>query len=128
MMGERKSLHLDSDLTDRLNDMVANGDAPNFSEAVRIATRAGLEELGYRNGGKRDTTLRAIVRRAADASAWASIFLAAFAYFGPLEIRLLLIPMLAIPLSLYTADRVLSRLEPRVSRGISGLLSRGETT
>jgi len=122
-MMEHYTVRLSERQADAVENMANNGDADNTSEAIRDAIEHYAQALGYFNGRKRDTTLRRGIRRAADAFALAALIWVGFTIMYPVSYRLAALPMFAVAVVFYGADRALAAYEPRVSRW----LARGES-
>lgn len=107
---------LDDDQVDHLQQMVDVGEASSISEAVRM-------QVG--RGSMTDTALRRTIRRFADSSALLGLFWVGLTFLYPLGFRAFAIPVFAIAVSLYAAERVLGAYEPAISMRLVGLF-RGE--
>lgn len=125
-MAEQIGVRVDNGHLEQLDEMQEAGDADSYSEAVRASSQVGLEEMGYRNGGKQNTHLRAITQRFADAFALLGVFWVGVTFLFPIGFRMWSIPIFVVALGLYGLDRLLKRHEPAVSRRISGWFNGGE--
>lgn len=117
-MAETYSARLTPQQEEALEAMSDNGDADNTSEALRMALDEGLIELGYRNGAKQETRLRATIQRFADAFGLLGIIVVGVTWLYPLGFRMWAIPIFLIALTLYGLDRLLADYEPDVSNRI----------
>jgi len=113
---------VDDETKDALDDMQQRGIASSRSEAVALAVERGLDDLGYRGSNRRQTGLRQIIQHAYIGSLWAVMVLAGLTWFGPLEVRLLVIGLLPVPIALFVVDIGLARVEPRVSEALVAAL------
>lgn len=125
-MAEHFGVRLERRQINAIEKMEDNGDADNQSEALRTALDAGLAELGYHNGSKRDTRLRALTRRFADAFALLALFWVGMTFLFPMGFRMFAIPVFVISLALYSLDRLLASHEPAVSKRLVRFLNGGE--
>lgn len=112
---ERYTVRLESRQSEVVESMAENGDVENPSEAIRDAIEHYAQSMGYVNGHKRDTTLRWGCRRAADLFAQAALIWLVFTMWFSSGYQLAAIPMFAIAVAFYSADRLLGRYEPHVS-------------
>lgn len=131
-MGKRITGNFDQDEVRGFLELKADQNVEHTSEAVRIASRAGLQKLGYVDGTKQDTTLRKTARRFADSFTLLGVFWLGLTFVYPLELRALAIPIFLVALAMYLMDRALGSCEPAVSRRLIGLfrlvgLFRGDT-
>lgn len=86
-MAEVLSSQFDDDEVDALEEMQRCGDADNYSEALRRATKTGLQELGYQNGENADTTLKWLSGEFARAFAWIGIAWVGLTLLLPIRYR-----------------------------------------
>lgn len=94
------------------------GMAPNQSEAFKTLVEAGAKHHGL-NGHDGTTRLRSVVKRLADAFGFAGIVFLGLTFWFPVEVRAVaLASTWGVAVVLYGLDRVLARVEPRVSARI----------
>jgi len=126
-MGKRITGNFDQDEVDAIVEMQEDRGIDHKSEAVRIASRAGLQELGYVQNADRDTALRQTSRRVADALAIVGLIMIGLTWWYPIGLRMIAIAPFAASMSCYGLDRVLKHYEPAISKRIIGLFTRGES-
>ena len=114
-MGEVKSVKLEKRQLDGIEAIQQEGQADNQSEALRNALDAGLQELGYYHGEKRDTRLRALARRFGDAFGLLGLMWIGVTMFLPVGIRVYAAAPFAASLACIALDRGLATVEPSVS-------------
>lgn len=121
VMGKRITGNFDQDEVDGLKQMKKDRDIEHASEAVRIASRAGLQRMGYVEGTNRDTPLRKTSRRFADAFAIVGLIFLGLTWFYPIGFRMIVVGPFAASLACYGLDRVLKHYEPAVSNRINSI-------
>lgn len=126
VMGERITGNFDQDEVDAFSELKEERGIEHMSEAVRIASRTGLQQLGYVSESGRDTTLRQTSRRFADAFALVALIMVGLTWAYPIGLRILVVGPLAASMSCYGLDRALKHYEPAISKRIAGLFG-GET-
>ncbi len=126
-MGKRITGNFDQDEVDAIVEMQEDRGIDHKSEAVRIASRAGLQELGYVQNSDRDTALRQTARRFADSLALVGLILVGLTFWYPIGLRMVAVAPFAASMSCYGLDRVLKHYEPAISKRIVRLFSRGES-
>lgn len=124
-MGERITGNFDQEHVDGFEAMQEEDKADSYSEAVRIASHVGLQQLGYVNGQQKNTRLRAVSKRFADALALLGLCWVGLTFFHPIGFRAFAIPIFMMAIALYGVDRLLESVEPAVSNKITGIF-RGE--
>ncbi len=124
-MTDRLTGKFDQDHVDGFEAMQEAGDADSYSEAIRIACNVGLQNLGYINSERKQTRLRELTRRFADAFALLGLMWLGVSFWLPLEVRMFAIAPFAASVTCYVLDRLLKTLEPAVTKRISGVF-RGE--
>lgn len=124
-MAETYGARLNKHQEQSLEEMVAQGDADNTSEALRMALDSGLAELGYQHGQQKDTRLRRLLRRAADAFGLAALVWVGLTFLYPIGFRMWAIPLFTVAVGLYVADRGLARHEPAVSQRLGAFFGTG---
>ncbi len=126
-MGERITGNFDQDEVDAFREMKADRDIDHMSEAVRVASRRGLQQLGYVSDSSRDTALRQTSRRFADALALVGLILVGLTWFYPIGFRMVAVAPFAASMACYGIDRALKHYEPAISERLGRLFGRGET-
>jgi hypothetical protein len=124
-MAERKSVRLEKQQLDAIEDMVDRGIADNASEAHRELLNAGKREYGYKNGNFTDTALKSFVTRLSWLLTVAGLVGLAFTFAYPVAARLPSFAVLIGGVGCYGLSQVLEEYEPRVSKRLKGLF--GET-
>lgn len=118
-MGERLTGNFDQDHVDGFEAMQEDGTAESYSEAVRIAANRGLNELGYKNGVREETWLQWFVGELAKVLSFLALgWIAATIYF-PVEFRFMSVYFLAAALGTFGVERVLQRVEPRITHAMT---------
>jgi len=126
-MAELKSVRLEKQQLDAIEDMDTSDIADNESEAHRMLLNAGMHEYGYRNGDYTDTTLRDINQEITRLLLYIGIgFIGLTLTLPSYEIRLVGFAFVVSGLGLLGVDRLLAEYEPTVSKRLKGLLG-GET-
>lgn len=120
-MGERITGNFDQDEVDAFDELKKDRGIDHMSEALRIASRTGLQQLGYVEESDQDTTLRQTSRRFADAFALVALIMAGLTWAYPIGLRMLVVAPLAASISCYAVDRALKHYEPAVSDQIARL-------
>ncbi len=120
-MAELKSIRLEKQELDAIEDMAEQGVADNQSEAHRQLLRAGMHEYGYRNGDYTDTTLRTVIQRFAHWFIVAGIVWTGVTWYYPRVFATPAIGLFLSGLACWGIDRVLEQHEPRVSNRLKGL-------
>ena len=125
-MGDKIQFRADRDMHDGLRMVQERYGFDKRSEAARTAIRQGLEQMGIVNGVERDTALRRVIRRVADATAMLALLWLGATFLAPIGFRAWVIPIALVSIAMYVSDRVLARVEPSVSRRLRLSRSRGE--
>ena len=123
-MGKRITGNFDQDEVDGIRRLKNERGIEHASEAVRVACRAGLQNLGYVNGSTPDTTLRKTARRFGDSFALLALMIGAMTFWFPLEMRTFVVAPLAAALACYGIDRGLKSVEPALTDRISNVIGR----
>lgn len=118
-MGTRITGNFDQDEVEAFSELKEERDIEHMSEAVRIASRTGLQQLGYVSESVRDTTLRQTTRRFADAFALVALIMMGLTWAYPIGLRILVVGPLAASISCYGLDRALKHYQPALSRQLS---------
>lgn len=121
-MADKVDVRLSSDQMNSLQAMQDEGLADNRSDAIRTALDRGFVQLGYRNGQKRDTRLRLVTRRLADAFALLGVMWIGLSFWLPIEYRAYAVAPLLASVTCLTIDRVLQSHEPAISRRLATVL------
>ena len=122
-MAKRVTVRLENGQKHAFEEMERDGAADSQSEALRRALNVGLAELGYLNGQNRDTRIRMVARRFADAFALLGVLLLGTTFWLPLEIRMYVVAPFAMALACWGLDRFLEGHEPAVSNRLAGLFT-----
>ena len=114
---ELKNYRLEQDQIEAIDEAEELGLADNEPGAARFLIDEGARSRGLNGHGTANTTLRAVVRRAADSFAMFAIMTMAALYFMPVptSARLLVVWPFATSVALYGIDRVLASYEPGLS-------------
>jgi len=122
-MAEHKSVRLEKQQLDAIEDMDTQNIADNESEAHRMLLNAGMQEYGFTNGDYTDTTLRSFTQELARIFLYIGIGFVGLSLFIPLwETRLVGFALLVSGLSLVGVDQLLESYEPAVSERLSGMV------
>lgn len=112
---ESKGIRLEQRHQDAIEEAEEVGLGSNGQEAARALLDAGAKHHGL-NGHSGDTRLQGVVRRLADAFAFAGVVFIGLTFWFPLEVRAVaLASTWGVAVVLYGLGRVLARVEPRVS-------------
>jgi len=125
-MGERITGNFDQDEVDAFEQLKEERGIDHMSEAVRVASRRGLQQLGYVSDSERDTALRQTSRRFADAFALVALIMVGLTWAYPIGFRMLVVGPLAASMACYSLDRVLKHYEPAVSARLGRIFPGGE--
>jgi len=125
-MGHRLTGNFDQDQVDGFESMQEDGKADNYSEAVRIASTVGLQELGYLNGENKNTLLKQSVYRFSWLFSIAGMVGLGFTFAYPVPARLPSFAVLVFGIALYGVSELLEDHEPSVTKKIKRLFG-GET-
>jgi len=120
-MGERLTGNFDQNHVDGFEAMQEDGDADNYSEAVRRASIVGLREMGYINGERTDTWLKQVVYRFAWLFTIAGVTGLAFTATYPIPTRLPSLAVGAFGGLLFGIYAILDSHEPKVTKRLKGL-------
>jgi mannose/fructose/N-acetylgalactosamine-specific phosphotransferase system component IID len=125
-MGHRLTGNFDQDQVDGFEQMQEDGKADSYSEAVRIASSVGLQQLGYTNGQKTETTLNKYTQRFGYAFGLIGIVWLATTLTYPVSLRLPAIAALSSSVGCFAMHKALESREPAVTNYLKGLVG-GET-
>lgn len=122
-MGEHRSLRLDKDQRDAIDDMVDRGRADTKTEAAKKFLNVGMQKYGYTPAGDSNTTLRTMAAEFARLFAYVGVAWIAFFWAFPVEFRLVGVLVVVAALGMVGVYVGLGYVEPDLSRR---LFSRGE--
>lgn len=112
---ETEKYYVEQRQTEAVDQVQELGLAENKSEALRTLVNEGEVSLGL-NGHDGATRLQSVVKRLADAFGFAGIVFLGLTFWFPVEVRAVaLASTWGVAVVLYGLDRVLARVEPRVS-------------
>lgn len=120
-MAERKSIRLQNDHLDAMQDMVDQNKADNRSEAHRMFLQAGMYEYGYRNGEFKDTPLRLFIQQLSYFFIVGGIVWTGVTFYYPRVFALPAVGLFLSGLTLAGIDSVLESHEPKVTNGLKGM-------
>lgn len=119
-MADKVPAQFDADQIESFEQMQRDGRASSRSEAIRIASKRGLEELGYRAGRRQETTLKRIAAEVTRALAWIALAWLALTALFPVEYRIGALFAAFAALGSAGLYYLLDRHEPAVSRRLFG--------
>jgi hypothetical protein len=126
LMGKQIGVNLEEKQVDAFEEMQEQGDADSYSEAVRTCATIGLQEMGYINGQKADTTLKQSVYSFAWLFMVAGATGLAFTAVYPVPTRLPSLAVGAFGGLLFGVYTILDSHEPAVTNKIKAIFG-GET-
>jgi len=126
-MAERKSVRLEKQQLDAIEDMVDRGIADNESEAHRMCLNAGKREFGYKNGHYTDTRLKDWLTQGAYLLTMAGLVGLAFTFAYPVGARIPSFAVIVVGVSIQAfVVPAVEKREPKISKRLKGLLG-GDT-
>jgi len=126
IMADRKTVRLEKQHLDAIEDMDGSDVADNESEAHRMLLKAGMHEYGFRNGDYTDTTLRGITQEVARIVLYVGIgFVGLSTTIPRYEVGFVGLALVVSGLGLAAVDRLLAEYEPTVSKRLKGLVGGG---
>jgi len=123
-MGKRINPTFDQSQIDGFQQMKEEGEADNLSEAARRASAVGLRQMGYENGEKSDTTLKAVVKQVSWLFTVAGLVGLGFTFAYPVPARIPSFAVTTLGVGLFGIYRVLEAHEPKVSKRLKRLVGR----
>jgi Arc/MetJ-type ribon-helix-helix transcriptional regulator len=121
-MAERKSIRLEKQQINTIEDMVDRDIADNQSEAHRMLLNAGRGEYGYQTDGYTETLLKNGVENAAWLLTVAGMVGLTFTFAYPIPARVPSFAVMAFGVFLFPVAQALSDVEPKVSNRLKALL------
>lgn len=118
-MSDVVSAQFDDHQTEAFDQMEKEGDAENQSEALRRAANVGLHEMGYINGEKKETRLKATVHYVSWLFMVAGLVGLAFTIAYPVPARIPSFAVLTVGVVLYGVHEKLEDVEPDLSRRLA---------
>jgi len=123
-MGDPHSFRLDTEQQEILSECI-KAEGCDQSEAARKIINAGGAKLGYSDHADPSTRLRRVIQRSADGFALTGLIWVGLTLLAPVGFRALAIPLFAVSVSLYAAEKALASYEPYVSQRLAAMLAIG---